>query len=66
MVNPLVASAASGIRFRFGGLLFEGFKLATPDGRPSMISGVDGFAEAFHERGGATCAQSGERTAVLR
>ncbi len=41
-----------GVRFRIGGLLFEGFELATPCQRPSMLSGIEGFADAFFDRGG--------------
>jgi len=41
-----------GRRFRLGALLCEGVELATPCERPSALSGIDGFPEAFDGRGG--------------
>lgn len=41
-----------GRRFRLGALLCEGVELATPCERPSALSGIAGFPEAFDGRGG--------------
>jgi hypothetical protein len=41
-----------GRRFRLGALLCEGVELATPCERPSALSGIEGFPEAFDGRGG--------------
>jgi len=41
-----------GVRFQIGSLVFEGFELATPCERPSQLTGIEGFPDAFHDRGG--------------
>ncbi len=41
-----------GCRFSVGGLTFVGLELATPCHRPSELSGVEGFVDAFEGRGG--------------
>jgi len=41
-----------GVRFQIGSLLFEGLELATPCERPSQLTGIEGFPDAFHDRGG--------------
>lgn len=41
-----------GKRFLIGSVLCEGLEFATPCERPSTLSGIDGFPEAFDGRGG--------------
>jgi len=55
VVESMSASALNelvGRRFRVGRVLCEGIELATPCDRPSALSGIDGFQEAFDGRGG--------------
>ena len=41
-----------GHEFPVGGALFRGVKYCDSCARPSKLSGIPGFAEAFHDRGG--------------
>ncbi len=45
-------NALVGRRFRLGRILCEGIELATPCERPSALTGIAGFPEAFDGRGG--------------
>jgi MOSC domain-containing protein YiiM len=55
VVDTMSAGALNdliGRRFRIGAVLCEGVELATPCDRPSTLSGIAGFQEAFDGRGG--------------